>query len=162
MSERLSCKRKEYRKIYRSELRRLRKGRKVGDVVPVSDVVGDVSCSDLLEEEKFGSKLRRLSEVELLGSVIEAVSLSDQDIKEGNGPADVLQACVGDMPPAKKPKLSYSIEEILYGGRKDMSDSVAESEIGSAFRSISGTSGLSRLRRKSVMYIGGYGVHHIG
>lgn len=58
-----------------------------------------------------------------------------------------------------QPKLSFSIDSILYGGQVGEFRSVAEFELGedsgcaSAFKSVNGTSGLSVLRRKSLMYV---------
>lgn len=74
MVERLSCKRKEYRRNYRSELRRLRKGRSAQDVVPRSDVVEDVSRPEPPEEERLSDKYHRASGIELSGSVSETIS----------------------------------------------------------------------------------------
>lgn len=58
-----------------------------------------------------------------------------------------------------RPKLSFSIDSILYGGQVSESQSAATHELKgatnhvSAFRSTNGTSGLSSLRRKSLMYV---------
>lgn len=213
LSEKLSCRREEYRRKYKSKLKRLRKGKSLASVVKapcveisqstnvgseiqsvekshnrvdMSQSVEDGSQkaegeSQKTEEELHGSGKEILSGINCqkvaslepvsqslespdLVSLMESnVSISDNDLME-DCEIDVVSISPTfiDQPVGTRPNLSFSIDSILYGSRRDErqlsildeSDEVIEQT--SAFKFVAGTSGLSKLRRKSVMYIDAY------